>query len=130
LATLALATALCASLGTRSAVMRRFSDHRRWMWRCYLLLCSAVVLRLMGGLATVTGVFAPWVDPLATWLCWLVPLTAFELREWIRRNPSVLRARSAASPSGTRPERITTLRQRRRRCQKSSSTPRAPWPRY
>jgi len=87
LATLAIATAICASLGGLSAVKRRFASHRRWMWRCYLLLCSAVVLRLLGGLATVIGAAAPWVDPLATWLSWLAPLTAFELREWTRRKP-------------------------------------------
>ena len=87
LAALAIATAICVSLGARSAVMRRFADHRRWMWRCYLLLCSAVVLRLIGGLATVTEMTAPWVDPLATWMCWLAPLAAFEFREWTRRRP-------------------------------------------
>jgi hypothetical protein len=81
LASLAIATATCASLGLTSAVMRRFADHRRWMWRCYLLLCSAVVLRLIGGLATVAGMTAPWIDPLATLLCWLGPLAVFELRE-------------------------------------------------
>jgi hypothetical protein len=85
LAALAIATAICVSLGARSAMARRFADHRRWMWRCYLLLCSAVVLRMIGGLATVTGATAPWVDPLATWMSWLVPLTAFELAEWARR---------------------------------------------
>ena len=87
LAALAIATAVCVALGARSAVTRRFADHRRWMWRCYLLLCSAVVLRLIGGLATVAGATASWVDPMATWLSWLVPLTAFELREWTRRTP-------------------------------------------
>jgi hypothetical protein len=85
LTALAFATAICVSLGAWSAVARRFADHRRWMWRCYLLLCSTVVLRLIDGLATVTGVTAPWVDPLAIWLSWLVPLTAFELRERTRR---------------------------------------------
>ncbi len=86
LAALAIATAACAALGARAAVTRRFVDHRRWMWRCYLLLCSAVVLRLMGGLATVAGVTAPWFDPLATWMCWLMPLAAFEIRERTRGN--------------------------------------------
>jgi len=79
LAALAIATAISVSFGARSAVARRFADHRRWMWRCYLLLCSAVVLRLIGGLATVTGVVAPWVDPVAAWMSWIVPLAAFEL---------------------------------------------------
>jgi len=86
LAALAIATAACVALGARAAVARRFADHRRWMWRCYLLLCSAVVLRLIGGFATVTGVTAPWVDPLATWVSWLVPLMAFECRERASRK--------------------------------------------
>jgi hypothetical protein len=99
LATLAVATATCAALGARAAATRRFADHRRWMWRCYILLCSAVVLRLMGGLATVTGVTASWFDPLATWMCWLVPLAAFEVRERAARRHGItaldrLRARA------------------------------------
>ena len=106
LAALAMATAICVSLGARSAVMRRFADHRRWMWRCYLLLCSAVVLRLIGGLATVTGMTAPWVDPLATWMCWLVPIAAFEFREWTMRRPGLFdldrqRTRAARRPRDT-----------------------------
>ena len=79
LAALAIATAICISFGLRSAMTRRFAAHRRWMCRCYVLLCSAVVLRLIGGLATVTGVTAPWVDPAAVWASWLVPLGALEL---------------------------------------------------
>lgn len=87
LAVLALGTATCASLGAASAVKRRFAQHRRWMWRCYVLLCSAVALRLMGGLATVAGVDAPWFDPLATWASWLMPLAAFEVCERALRKP-------------------------------------------
>jgi Predicted membrane protein (DUF2306) len=89
LAALAIATATCVSLGMASAMARRFADHRRWMWRCYLLLCSAVVLRVIGGLATVAGANSSWVDPAATWLCWLVPLSVFELRERIAQRSAV-----------------------------------------
>lgn len=78
-ALLAILTGTCAAFGWRAAVERRFPVHRRWMGRCYLLLCSAVVLRLIGGLATVCGVQAPWFDPLASWACWIAPLAAFEL---------------------------------------------------
>lgn len=81
-ASLAFATGTCAALGLRAAVQRRFMVHRRWMWRGYLLLCSAVVLRLIGGLATVCGVQAEWFDPVASWACWLAPLGAYE---WIGR---------------------------------------------
>jgi|SRR5579883_1702488 len=101
LAALAIATATCAALGAWSAMTRRFLDHRRWMWRCYLLLCSAVVLRLIGGLATVTGVAASWIDPPATWISWLAPLAAFELREWTRRKSRSFerdRTRARATP--------------------------------
>ncbi|HEX5446392.1 MAG TPA: DUF2306 domain-containing protein [Pirellulales bacterium] len=86
-ASLAVATGACAALGFRSAVQRRFAAHRRWMWRCYLLLCSAVVLRLVVGLATVCQ-FAPgWFDPLVSWACWLAPLVGYELlSHWRRRT--------------------------------------------
>ncbi len=97
LAALAITTAICVALGAWAAATRRFADHRRWMWRCYLLLCSAVVIRVIGGLATVIGADAPWVDPLATWISWLAPLAAFELREWIRRESRVVRVRPTTS---------------------------------
>ncbi len=84
-ASLAVATGTCVALGWRSAVKRRFAEHQRWMLRCYVLLCSAVVLRLIGGVATVAGVEAVWVYPLAAWTCWLVPLMAYELHRCVRR---------------------------------------------
>jgi len=85
-AALAIATAMCVLLGWQFAVRKRFASHRRWMWRCFLLLCSAVVLRLIGGLATVTNVGADWSYPLAAWASWLVPLAAFELAGAINRR--------------------------------------------
>jgi len=79
-ALLAVATGICVGLGWRSAVKRRFADHQRWMWRTFLLLSSAVVLRVIVGLASVLGAADTWVDPLAIWMSWLVPLAVFE---WI-----------------------------------------------
>lgn len=83
--TLAVATGACVVLGWRAAVRWRFADHQRWMSRCYLLLCSAVVIRLMGGLGIVTGYHADWVDPASAWLCWFVPLAVFEVLQSKRR---------------------------------------------
>ncbi|MGC1273618.1 MAG: DUF2306 domain-containing protein [Planctomycetaceae bacterium] len=77
-ATLAIATAICVVFGWRSAVQRRFAEHRRWMVRTFVLLCSAVTLRLAGGLATVIGVQSEWFDPIAAWACWVLPLAAYE----------------------------------------------------
>lgn len=78
LASLAIITGTCVVLGWRAAVARRFADHRRWMWRTFILLCSAVVIRMIGGLATVTQFDAVWLYPLSAWASWLVPLLVFE----------------------------------------------------
>jgi hypothetical protein len=81
LGSLAVATAVCVLLGWRAAVTRRFADHRRWMLRTYMLLLSAVVIRLMGGAATAIGFDALWLYPLSCWASWLVPLAAYEFIE-------------------------------------------------
>ena len=80
-ASLAGATGLCVWFGWRAAARRRFAEHRQWMWRCFLLLCSAVLLRLIGGMFTVAGIEAEWTYGLAAWISWLAPLGAFE---WVR----------------------------------------------
>ena len=85
--TLSVVTGACIALGWRSGVKRRFADHRRWMWRCFLLLCSAVVLRLMVGLASVTHIGEELAYPIAAWASWLMPLIAFELMEF--RNQQI-----------------------------------------
>lgn len=77
-AVLSVLTGTFIALGWRAAVRRQFSIHRRWMWRSFLLLCSAVVLRLLGGLGTVIQVQSVWFDPVASWVSWMVPLAVFE----------------------------------------------------
>ena len=102
-ALLALLTGLSTALGLRAAVQRRFLVHRRWMWRSYLLLCSAVVLRLLGGLATVVGIQADWFDPVAAWASWSMPLAIFELSRW-RSGWNVRLANRTAAMRRTRAE--------------------------
>jgi hypothetical protein len=85
-AVLAMVTGFCAAIGWRSALKRQFVEHRRWMWRCFLLLCSAVVLRLMAGLATVANVESEWVYPMSAWASWILPLVAFELSDLRKRQ--------------------------------------------
>jgi hypothetical protein len=85
-AMLSLLTAACVALGWRTAVQRQFVAHRRWMTRCFLLLCSAVVIRVVGGFVAVTGVGVTWSYPAAAWLSWLLPLAAYEAcLAWSRR---------------------------------------------
>lgn len=78
LGSLAITTAACVVQGWRAALARRFTDHRRWMLRTFVLLCSAVVIRMVGGLATVAQLDAAWLYPASTWASWLVPLMIFE----------------------------------------------------
>lgn len=85
-ALLAIATGTCVLFGWRTAVKKRFAEHRRWMLRCFLLLCSAVVVRIIGGLATVAAVGDLWIYPLTAWASWLVLLTAFEFTDAVRRR--------------------------------------------
>jgi hypothetical protein len=75
-AVLAIATAYSAAKGWQMAIQRRFDEHRRWMQRCFALLCSAVVLRVIGGTSDILG--AEWTYPLAAWVSWLLPLVVLE----------------------------------------------------
>jgi len=64
------------------------------MWRSYLLLCSAVVIRLCGGLATVLQFDPPWFYPLSVWASWLAPLAIFEARRLVNAPLAPIAARS------------------------------------
>ncbi|MFK7819388.1 MAG: DUF2306 domain-containing protein [Planctomycetaceae bacterium] len=87
-ASLAVATGIFALLGLLSAKRKQFDSHQRWMWRCFLCLCSAVVLRLTAGLAATTGTGGDWLYPASAWASWLVPLFVFELNRLYRERTS------------------------------------------
>lgn len=83
--TLSLAAAGCAVAGVVHARRGRYDRHRRWMARSYVLICSAVVLRLMSGAASVVGVSSPEAAYIvAAWASWLLPLAGYEVWEGIR----------------------------------------------
>lgn len=106
---LAVATSASAVMGWRRAVARRFDEHRRWMWRLYLLLCSAVVIRVMGGLATVLGIDAEWVYPASVWASWVGPLVILEVAEsWAHAAQYLRHSRRLAS--GAPPRQHSEIR--------------------
>jgi hypothetical protein len=79
---LAAATASCAIVGVVHARRRRYDQHGRWMLRCYVLIGSAVVLRLISGTAGLVGVpSAETAYVVAAWSSWLLPLAACEIVE-------------------------------------------------
>lgn len=81
-------TAGCALIGVVHARRRRFDRHRRWMTRCYVLICSAVTLRLISGAASLIGVSNPErAYVVAAWCSWLVPLATYEIAvRWRHTN--------------------------------------------
>ena len=89
---LAVATATCAVVGVVHATRRRYDMHRRWMLRSYVLICSAVALRLISGMLGEVGVPSPGdAYIVAVWSSWLVPLAAYEIVERVsahRRSAS------------------------------------------
>lgn len=108
-AALSVATAACAGLGWRAAVQCRFATHEAWMTRLFVLLCSAVVLRLIAGLAVLARFDADWLYPVAAWASWLAPLIAHETWRVTRRDRSSGRrceSETAAIPGHTRSCRL------------------------
>lgn len=98
LACLALATACCTAAGWRAAVRRRYAAHELWMKRSYVLLLSAVVLRVLGGASEVFGIEAAY--QVNVWLSWIMPLMVFEI--WpTSRHRSIRRQQTSASPLTT-----------------------------
>jgi len=98
---LSLFTGLSAAMGWRLAIRRRFVEHRRWMGRCFLLLCSTVVLRLMIGLASLLQFDRDWIVPCAVWVSWLLPLLVFEA--FHSRNRLFARRRIQSVPAASVP---------------------------
>lgn len=79
LASLSVATAACVILAVNHVRRGQIQLHKRWATRCCILLCSALLLRLMSGVVSVME-----LEPIAcyrvnVWLCWLVPLGGYEL---------------------------------------------------
>jgi predicted membrane protein DUF2306 len=84
---LAAATATCAIAGVIHARRRCYERHRRWMLRSYLLICSAVLLRLISGAAGLVGVTSPErAYFIAAWCSWIIPLAVYEIAERLRAH--------------------------------------------
>jgi uncharacterized membrane protein len=79
-------TGICAAMGWRCAMQRKFDRHRIWMLRCYVLLCSAVTLRLLGGLSIIFETDSIASYRFASWASWLGPLLCLEVIGWVGRS--------------------------------------------
>lgn len=65
--------------GWRAAKRREFAAHRKWMWRSYLMLVSAVILRLIDPALRHAGVPDLLSYQASVWLSWVPSLGLFEI---------------------------------------------------
>ncbi|QDV47216.1 hypothetical protein Enr13x_71250 [Stieleria neptunia] len=88
---LAVATWWSTLIGWRAGRRFDFLRHRNWMLRSYVLLLSAVVLRL-GHFALRTLQLTPELTyQIAAWVSWVIPLIALELALGIYGQPTLRR---------------------------------------
>jgi hypothetical protein len=101
-ATLSVATAVTAIAAGYFASQRKFAVHQVWATRCFILLCSPLVLRLTAGSAFVMNVESELSYRLSAWLCWLLPLIAYELwRKYSQQFIALVRQPISFSNKGT-----------------------------
>jgi hypothetical protein len=70
--------------GLRSALARRFDEHREWMLRSFALTAAAITLRLMIPASFMLGFDFVASYRVIAWLCWTTNLAMVEL--YIRRR--------------------------------------------
>lgn len=84
----------CAFLGWRTAKQWNWLSHEKWMLRCFGLLGSAVVLRMMAGVAIWLQTESERSYIVASWLSWILPIVGFEIffryrsffRDFVEKN--------------------------------------------
>jgi uncharacterized membrane protein len=74
----------------KTAKRREFAAHRRWMWRSYLMIVSAILLRVIDPALRQSGVPELLSYQICVWLSWVPSLALFEiLHRWgsVRQVP-------------------------------------------
>ena len=85
-----IATMGCLAAAIWHAKARRITRHRRYATRCFLLLCTPLLLRVFGGAIIALDFESDWSYRLNAWLSWLVPWILYETcirtTQWPRLN--------------------------------------------
>ena len=76
-----------------------YETHRLWATRCFLMLCSPMLLRLMQGAVITLDYNSQVTYPIVAWTSWTVPLLVFE----IRRLRTLQQERSVVASGAVRP---------------------------
>lgn len=81
----AVGTGVSLTVAVWHAVKRRLELHQRWAVRCFVLLISPFVLRLMIGVSIVGDFQTDTFYQFTAWASWIVPLVIYEAGwRWMR----------------------------------------------
>jgi hypothetical protein len=94
-ASLSIATAVCMLMAVHQIQVHKLLEHQQWATRCFILLCSPLLLRLSSGAAIVSHVESDLTYRLTAWFSWLVPLMIYEF--WLRISAKAITANSPNS---------------------------------
>jgi len=81
---LAILWLITTGFALKTAIQRRFQDHRRWMLRSYALTAAAITLRILVPAAAIMRLPAGPSYRAIAWLCWLINLGIVEIYLYFR----------------------------------------------
>jgi hypothetical protein len=102
-AALSVATGFSAAAAWRLVRARKFRSHRVWATRCFILLASPLLLRVIAGAVIVLDLESDLSYRLNAWLSWLLPLAVYEVWRWRGAGGNVIVASSSLPPMETLP---------------------------
>lgn len=76
---LSIATAFSMIAAVWHVRQGNLASHRLWATRCFLMLCSPLLLRLMQGAVIMLDYDSQVTYPYSAWISWSVPLLMFEI---------------------------------------------------
>lgn len=79
-----IATGLTAAIAAGAAMRRKLAQHQVWATRCFLLLISPLLFRLVSGLLIVTDRESLTAYRVNAWASWIVPLLVYEVWRIVR----------------------------------------------
>ena len=100
----AIATGFCALATTWFARNKQIDRHQQWAERCFLLLCTPLMFRLVSGAAIVMGFDTETLYQCNAWISWLLPFAAFEV--WNRRHSAAEIRKTTHSINFSNPTRL------------------------
>lgn len=65
-------------IASKEAIAGKFDRHQTWAMRCYLLLWSPLLLRIIAGITIVSGTESEWTYRINAWASWMIPIGIYE----------------------------------------------------